>query len=124
MVIESVAMNFGGGYIADSSSGGDNGGMTLYNYGRISLRNQEPIRFYQGLGSGYGRYIVLKGPDTLSGSGHKAGTLTLPEDTGTIATTKYIGIHVVSEYYASTFLVYNYWQSILGSSYDNLTIKL
>ena len=27
-------------------------------------------------------------------------------------------------YYASTFLVYNYWQSVLGSSYDNLTIKL
>ena len=93
-VIDSVAMNFGGGYIADSSSGGDNGGLTLYNYGRISFRNQEPIRFYQGNleVDMVDQYIVLKGPDTLSGSGHtSAGTLTLPEDTGTIATTKYIG---------------------------------
>ena len=66
--IDSVAMNIGGGYIANGGSGG--GGITLYNYGRISLRNQEPIRFYEGTGSGYDQYITLKGPDTLSGSGH------------------------------------------------------
>ena len=92
--IDSVAMNIGGGYIADGGSGG--GGITLYNYGRISLRNQEPIRFYESTGSGYDQYITLKAPDTLSGSGHTAGTLTLPEDTGTLATTKDTGIHVVS----------------------------
>jgi hypothetical protein len=116
-------MNFGSGYIANGGSG--SGGMTLYNYGRISFRNQQPIRFYEGNGSGYDQYIVLKGPDTLSGSGHSAaGTLTLPEDTGTLATTKDTGIHVIAYNYAATFLIYNYWQSILGSSYSNLLVKL
>jgi hypothetical protein len=123
VVVGSTAINFNGGYPTSTSSA--SGGMTLYNYGRISLRNIEPLRFYETNGSGADQFVVLKAPDTLSGSGHTAaGTLTLPEDTGTIATTKDTGIHVVSEYYASTFLVYNYWQSILGSSYDNLTIKL
>ena len=51
------------------SSGSGGGGITLYNYGRISFW-QEPIRFYEGTGSGYDQYITLKGPDTLNGSGH------------------------------------------------------
>ena len=105
--------------------GSGSGGMTLYNFGRISLRNQQPLRFYETNGSGADQFIVLKAPDTLSGSGHTAaGTLTLPEDTGTLATTKDTGIHVIAYNYATTFLVYNYWQSILGSSYTNLLVKL
>ena len=109
---------------ADESGGGGSGDIT-----GVDLTEGTGISITNETNTTSGNYSAtincdIEGTEVKS-TGVSTGCKYLMEDgDGTSSWQEPTGLHVVSDHYPQTFLVYNYWQSILGSSYANLLVKL